>query len=145
MPEQGYDKQSLAYELSTKIVNGTELSLYQDDVTTNSTSYRSISFGIIDMDIYRINKITNIDFIALTGALAADGLDVQLWDQTNAAQIGFINFTGAESGTIKSVDVLSYLQNITGRIRARIRIKKAGPIGPSTFRAGKLQFYGVLV
>lgn len=140
-----YTLEELGLELSHKIVNGTIMSLLQEQKTTNTTSYATVSRGIIDMDIYRIHKITNIDFMAYSGSVGGGGLDANLRDATNAADIGTINFTGAQDNIIKSDNVLSYLENITGKIEIHLRIRKAGAVGPSVLRAAAIQFYGVLV
>lgn len=140
-----YTLEELGYELSTKIVNGSLLSLLQTSFTTNSTSYAIVGRGQIDMTIFRKVKITNADLWVRSGALGADGMDVQLYDFDNAAEIGIVSFGGAEDNSNKPVDVSAYLKALTSEIAFGVRIKKAGAIGPSTCRSATLQIYGVLV
>lgn len=140
-----YTQEELAFELSTKIVNGYTSILLDHSETTNSTSYSVISATIINMDLFRKNKISDILLVARSSSLGADGLDVQLYDFDNAAEIGIITFGGAEDQTVKTASLKTYLQGITGRIFAQLRIKKAGPIGPSTIRGATLEHFGVLV
>lgn len=144
MVVQGYDLQSLAYELSTKIINGALLNLVNMEHTTNSQIYLKVGGGIIDMAKFKRTKITAIEFMVESGSLGTDGIDVQLYDKTNSAQIGLINFGGAEDDTLKFVDILSYLVNITGKITIEVHFRKAGAIGPSNISASSIQFYGVL-
>jgi len=142
--DQGYDLKALAYELSTKIVNGFLFNLSTQPETTNSTIPARVGGGIICMDCFRKSKITTFNFYAASGNVGADGLDVQLYDVTNGAEIVVVNFATGESNSIKSEDANPYLQNISGAIEVEVNIKKAGPIGPSTFNTATLLPRGVL-
>ena len=142
--KEGFDLKSLAYELSTKISNGFLFNLAAEPTTTNSTSYMRVGGGIICMDCFRKSKIKFIDFMVASGLLGGGGIDVQLYDSTNAAEIVVVNFLGTDDFTIKSEDALSYLEGITGRVEVEVNIRKAGPIGPSTFNTASLLFRGVI-
>jgi hypothetical protein len=144
MAGEGYDLRSLAFELSSKIGNGFLFNVANIPTTTNSTSYTRVGGGIITMDCFRKSKITSIDFYVASGLLGTSGLDVQLYDVTNLAEIVLVNFLGTEDNTIKFEDANPYLTNISGSIEVEVNIRKAGPIGPSTFDVATLNFKGVI-
>ncbi len=141
--DQGFDTKNLAFELSARIWNGFLFNLLTQPETTNSQLYARAGGGIICMDCARKSKIVAIDFFVASGILGADGLEIQLLDVTNGAEIVLVNFIGGEDNSIKSADVNPYLQNITGAIEIEVNIRKTGPIGPSTFNTATLQPRGL--
>lgn len=143
MSGEGYDLKSLAYEISLLISNGGLFNLSTVPLTTNSTSYQRVGGGIVDMEHFGKAKIEEIEFMAASGVLGGSGIDVQLYDVTNLIQIGFINFLGTDDNLIKFIDVQTYLKTITGRIEVEVNVRKAGPIGPSTFNAASINFRGI--
>jgi len=85
-----------------------------------------------------------MDFIAASGTLGTDGIDVRLWDKNNAAEVGVVSFGGVDDDMIDFTNVKNYFSNKSGKIMLEVQFRKAGPIGPSNIAGATLNIYGVM-
>jgi len=141
--EGGLDRGNKNHLWANQVTNCVWLAIDNQLRSTNSTSWAEAGRIIFPCCCIRKRKLADARFYAGSGTLAADGLDVQLYDLTNAAQIALINFLGTEDDTVKWESFLSYFNSISDcGIIIQMNYRKAGPIGPSEVAGGMIFFGG---
>lgn len=143
--EGSKDRLNVNHLLENIIMNGQYFPISSVLGSGNSVAYFVQGWATIDIDMLKKRRVEDIVFIAASGAVGGGGMTVRLYDMTNATEIATLLFSAAESNSIKSVTVKTYLLAKSGRLLLNGAYKRtAAPIAVNNLCSTGLNIYSKL-
>ena len=125
------------------VSNSVVYPITHNDFTNNATVYQLAGKILFDTDLITSWNINDVIFSAESGAVGASGMNVQLYDATNAVEIGVIFFDDPDDFTIKNLSVKTYFLTLTGAIIIEVNFAKgANPGANANLGASTLSIIG---
>ena len=116
--EGSKDRPNRNHLIENFVTNSSTITIVNQSYTTTNLSFQLVNTGFCNTSLYKCSRVTDAAFVVSTGNLVpTGGMEVQLYDLTNAAIVTTITFVAGEILTFREGDILSYMQGLTSRTK----------------------------